>query len=425
MSAETLFHAHQVIDEVSLYSITLPAETTPDRVTALWAEGYATVVRLPLDEGASASVIERLDRLEAPESPVMLFLRRLERVTIRREHDGNCEEQLLTRSRRGVPGVAGDFASDLVTLDGATRYLVLSREVDPDAYSAAVAEAVSHHQLDRRYAESTSAVKVSVAVPYAADDAQAGRCYTFLPLGRKAPSPFPGHLNAPFYTDLARRDIDEANPLNRLLLDAAAGLCLDAAEVLTRWQDHAAPAAVIDLLCWDDERLPLLTGYADDHGAPLTGRVLMPARTPGTWLPLKDAWSWPVPGTSMLTADLATSACGVEFLRELPPERSRRLAGMMARLGVRPAPAPSQLAAWTETMLGVMLSSRNPISDWDVAYSDIARLFGESPEALRSRRVLLTDAWELQPCASGRRAWRGGPRPGGHAVLPAHDAADR
>ena len=75
----------QVIDEVSLYSITLPAEATPDRVAALWAEGYATVVRLPLDEGASASVIERLDRLEAPESPVMLFLRRLERVTIRRE----------------------------------------------------------------------------------------------------------------------------------------------------------------------------------------------------------------------------------------------------------------------------------------------------------------------------------------------------
>ena len=75
-----------------------------------------------------------------------------------------------------------------------------------------------------------------------------------------------------------------------------------------------------------------------------------------------------MPGTGMLTADLATSACGVEFLRELPPERGRRLAGMMARLGVRPAPPPSQLAAWTETMLGVMLSSRNPISDWDVAY---------------------------------------------------------
>ena len=195
-----------------------------------------------------------------------------------------------------MPEVTGDFACDLVTLDGTSKYLVLSREVDPVAYSAAVAEAVGHHQLDRRYAESTSAVKVSVAVPYAAGDAQAGRCYTFLPLGKKAPSPFAGHLNAPFYTDLARRDIDEANPLNRLLLDTAAGLCLDAAEALTHWRDDAAPTAVVDLLCWDDDRLPLLAGHAEDRGMPLTGRALMPARTAGTWLPLKDAWSWPGPG---------------------------------------------------------------------------------------------------------------------------------
>lgn len=68
----------------------------------------------------------------------MLFLRRLERVTIRRENDGNCEEQLLTRPRHSVTGVAGDFACDLVTLDGASEYLVLSPEVDPVAYSAAV-----------------------------------------------------------------------------------------------------------------------------------------------------------------------------------------------------------------------------------------------------------------------------------------------
>lgn len=35
-----------------------------------------------------------------------------------------------------MSGVAGDFACDLVTLDGASKYLVLSREVDTDAYNA-------------------------------------------------------------------------------------------------------------------------------------------------------------------------------------------------------------------------------------------------------------------------------------------------
>jgi hypothetical protein len=393
----------QVIDEVSLYSITLPADATPVRVAALWAEGYATVVRLPLDDGACGTVVERLDELEASEVPLMLFLKRLKRVTIRRESGGDGEERVLTRSRRSMPAVTGDFACDLVTLDDCSTYLVSSQEVERGAYRLAVREAIDRHQLDPRYAESTSTAEVSVAVPYAAADAHTGRCYTFLPLGRKAPSPFAGHLNAPFYTDLARKDIDDTNPLNRLLLDTAAGLCLDAAGAFTRWQDDASPATVLDLLCWDDDRLPLLAGHAGEHGTPLAERPLLPARTQGRWLTLRQVWRWPAPGTRVLTADLATAACGVEFLRELPPERRRRLDRMLAWLDLDAAPEPARLADWSEAMLGAMLRERRPIADWNAAYADIARLFEKSPGTLRSRRILLTDAWELKPCASGRR----------------------
>jgi hypothetical protein len=106
----------------------------------------------------------------------------------------------------------------------------------------------------------------------------------------------------------------------------------------------------------------------------------------------------------VLTADLATSACGVEFLRELPAERGRRLDVVLSWLDLDATPEPAQLEAWTEAMLGAMQHQRRPIADWDVAYLDIARLFEKSPDALRSRRILLTDTGELQPCASGRRA---------------------
>jgi hypothetical protein len=395
--------AQQVIDEVSLYSITLPTDTTPARVRAMWADGYVTVVRLPLDDGAGAIVMEHLDELEASEIPLMLFLKRLERVTLRRESSGGRAERVLSRSRSSVPMLTGDFTCDLVTLDDVGVYLVLSREVDPEAYRSAVSEAIDRHQLDPRYAESASAVEVSVAVPYAAPDAHVGRCYNFLPLGRKAPSPFAGHLNAPFYTDIPRKDIDETNPLNRLLLDAAAGLCLDAAHTLIRWTDDSAPAAVLDLLCWDDDRLPLLAEQAEEGGTPLAQRPLLPARTPAAWLTMVEARRWPVPEVGVLTPDLATSACGVEFLRELAPERCRRLDAVLAWLDLDAKPAPEQLATWVEAMLGTMLRQRRPIADWDAAYADIARLFQRSPEVLRSRRILLTDAWELQPCASSRR----------------------
>ncbi len=85
----------------------------------------------------------------------------------------------------------------------------MSRRVDPVAYRRAVLEAIDRRQLDPRYAESTSAVEASVAVPpYADADAHTGRCYTYLPMGRKAPSPCAGHLDAPFFTDLFRTDIE-------------------------------------------------------------------------------------------------------------------------------------------------------------------------------------------------------------------------
>lgn len=393
----------QVIEEVSLFSITLPTNATPEMVTALWAEGYVTVVRLPLDEGAEETVTDRLDELEASEVPLMLFLRRLERVTIRREQGDDCGEHVLTRSQQIVPAVVGDFVCDLVSLNRGGTYLVLSRGVEPDAYRSAVREAIDHRQLDPRYEDSSSAVEVSVAVPYGSADAHPGRCYTFLPLGRKAPSPFAGHLNAPFYTDLSRRDIDETNPLNRLLLDTAAGLSLDAADAFTRWHDDFSPSAILDLLCWDGERLQVLASHAAARGAPLAERPLLPARSHGTWLTMTEAWHWPVPETSVLTASLATSACGVQFLPELPPERGRRLDDVLSWLNLDAIPEPEQLADWTEVMLRALLREPHPISDWDAVYVDIARLFERSADALRSRHILLTDEWELKPCASGRR----------------------
>lgn len=407
-------HIRQVIDEVPLYSITLPAEGTPERVAALWADGYTTVVRLPLEEGADETVLERLDELEASEVPLMLFLKRLERVTVRRENDSTIEERVLTRVRGSAPAVSGDFTCDLVTLDENGTYLLLSRQVDPVAYQSAVREAIERRLLDPRYAESTAPVEVSVAVRYADVDAHVGRCYTFLPMGRKAPSPFAGHLNAPFFTDLSRTDIDETNALNQLLLASAAGLCLDAAEALTRWPDDAAPAAVLDVLCWDDDRLGLLISIAEAQGRPVDERPLLPAQASGRWLTPSAAWRWPVPDAGVLTAAFATTAGDVEFLRELPTRRQARLTGLLSRLGRNVTPAPERLADWVEQMMAVMRSEDRPIADWDRAYADIARLFEKSPDVLRSRRILLNESGELQPCAGGRT----GERPASREAAP-------
>lgn len=392
-----------VLEEMSLYSITVPSEHTPDRVSELWRQGFASVIRLPLREDASDVVVALLDEISGSSVPVLLFLRRLAQVTVQKEHGGNVTAVVLTRETESIPDLQVGSSCELVSLGGDDRYLVFNRAVSRKAVAAAIHSAVENYQLDSRWEKSKSPVEVSIAVPYGTPVATRGRFFTYLPLGEKAPSPFAGHLNAPFSTNLARTDVENANPLNRLLLSAIAELCLDAAEALTAWSE-CQPESVLDLVCWDSQWVSFLIEQAAAQGASLAERPLVPAQTSGRWISFNEAWRWPSSETGALTAASVTKACEVDFLPELEPGRVRRIKDMLAALGLSADPSSEQLATWTEAMLEDMRAKRRPIAEWDQAYADIALLFASQAGALRSRRILLTDDWELRPCASSGRA---------------------
>src|SRR6516165_8285613 len=91
--------------------------------------------------------------------------------------------------------------------------------VDPDRLRGAIQTALDEHLLTDKWSDWADAV-VSVAIPFDFD--VTGRIFTFLPMGEEARSPFPGHLNAPFFTKLDRTDLDPVHPLNDLLLTVAA-----------------------------------------------------------------------------------------------------------------------------------------------------------------------------------------------------------
>ncbi|TML72576.1 MAG: hypothetical protein E6G11_05040 [Actinobacteria bacterium] len=87
---------------------------------------------------------------------------------------------------------------------------------------AAIKQAHAERQLDDRWLEWEGDSEVTAAVRL--DTLQVeGRFYTFLPMA--VASPFSGHLNAPFYAKLDRRDVTRSRSLNRLFLDAGARAC--------------------------------------------------------------------------------------------------------------------------------------------------------------------------------------------------------
>lgn len=393
----------QVLDELSLYNITVPVDGVPARVAGFWAQGYASVVRLPLRADAGPAVDASIAEIESSDVPVMLFLDRLRQVDMHRVSSRAENVFELTRHSGAAPDLGDAFRGRIVDLGGEGRFLVLSREVDPGTVREVIAEAIAAGKLDQRWAASQEPMAVSIALAHEGTDAQAGRFYTYLPMGAKAPAPFAGHLNAPFFTNFARTDIPPDHPLNRLLLQEIARLCLDAARALTESGMRAAPGYVLDTLTWSEEHLPILIGEAELTGLPLADQPVVPTRDGQGWATLLEVWTWPSARTTVLDAERAHASCGVRFLPVLPRGRRARLEALLHSLDVNLDPEPERLAGWVELMVAAMAAERMPISQWSAVYTDLALLFAGRADALRGRAVLLTDDWQLRPCAAATR----------------------
>jgi len=395
--------AGYIRDEVSMYNLTLPVAEVPPEITELWTEGFVTVVRLPLVPDALLTVQNAIRELESSDVPVLLFLDRLCRVEVRRADDAT-KNFTLTRHIEATLHPAATFRSHIVNLVDEGTFLVLSRTVDPPSVRHVLSEAVATGKLDKRWAEWTSPVEVSIALPRGAADATPGRFYTFLPMGEKAPSPLAGHVNGPFFANFARTDVPTDHPLNALLLREIAGLCLAAAHALAGGGEPEVADDVLDLITWNSAYLPVLIDEAARSGQRLEDRPVIPTREPASWTTVGDAWTWPSDNTEVLTAGRVGRLCHLHFLPALAEGRDRRLRALISALDLNAEPDDQTLAEWIERTLADMLAAKAPISEWESAYSDLAKLFATTPDVLRSRNILLTEDWQLRPCAAAAAA---------------------
>ncbi|WP_436842338.1 sacsin N-terminal ATP-binding-like domain-containing protein [Streptomyces cyaneofuscatus] len=234
-------NAHEVATKYPPLQAPLPLDDVPATCRQLAAQGYVTIVRLPLlNEAARAEVQLRMDELGEAKVPVMLFLDRLAGLTLERraygsetgELDGRheaYERHELTRSeeRLAVPqdgaghGSAISFAT--VDLGPSGTFLVARGTVEKERLNSTLAKAVSSGLLDDTWQEWKRSAVVEVALPLPAlRRPRRGQTYTFLPMGENLAAPFPGHMNAPFFTKFDRTGLPPDHPLNVLLLDAVA-----------------------------------------------------------------------------------------------------------------------------------------------------------------------------------------------------------
>jgi hypothetical protein len=393
--------AERLVSEVSPLDLPLPAHVEDPELLRFGTEGFATVVRLPLRDGTAVEgVRHQLADLASADSPVLLFLDRIAslRLTVG-SADEDPEPTVLTRTERPSALVPTDEAVREVDLGEQGRYLLTRRSTSPAALQDALRKSTAARLVDTRWLEWDSEAWVGVALRLD-QPLQGGTTYTFLPMSE--PSPLAGHVHAPFFTKLARRDVSLDVPLNDFLMEEIAAACLDLLHTLRDHGEHAAVAAhVVDLAAWTPPRHTYLARACDNRGTGLSAELFVPVAGRSAWTSLDEGYAWPdYPTALSVVSAEAIAGLGYPVLDpQVGSERRARLAALhQAVVGSRMNPDSETLAEWVESLAGALNTDDPDFERWARFYDDLAVVFDRaSAPALRGRRVVLDQDLDLRP----------------------------
>lgn len=337
--------------------------------------GYATLVRLPLIAGKAAAIDAELGELFDERAPLALFLNRLSELVIECVRaDGTLESRTISRKRRSYPGVdtVELLKLDEVETDG-HRYLVARRSIPKPRFEDAVRRAVEAQYRVERWLDWEGEPEVSVAFPLGTE--MEGRYCAFLPM--EMASPFPGFLDGPFFPDPDRTSVSLRNPLNDMIVDFAAEICVALASGLAAQEATALDlvGAAVDALAWRDHRDRVLAAAEASLGE--CGALLLPTmRRPdggARWGRLDEVFDWDDAAHVSIKASWISKACGVPFIRRnLGSARMRLLADLADQAELTLAAWPQKVAEWIPDLAADLLRRRKlSLAAWEAFYRDL------------------------------------------------------
>ena len=302
--------AREVAATVPRYLVPLPLAEQPDDVVSYARRGYASTIVVPLRTAEAIELAKRQVQAFADlDVPLLLFLDRIAVFRIDVEMpDGPAYRRRLSRRQTAmgdVPGMAGCRMLE-VRVGEDRRFLVVQREVDKALVLDAVRQSVPRAPQIQRWLDWKGQPTVSVAVGLFPGAVAKGRLYNFLPMGDAAVAPLLGHLDAPFFTEIDRRNADFDLPLNTTLMEAAAAeTCAHAALYIAGQARTQIPQrAVFDLVAWTGRHAAKLDAALDGMGSSLAGAPVVPAIVVNSirWASLSGVSVWPAGRFSLMKA---------------------------------------------------------------------------------------------------------------------------
>ena len=407
----------EVAQTIPRYLVPLPLAEQPDEVVSYARLGYASVVVMPLRKAEAIELAKRqVQALADLEVPLLLFLDRIVdfRIEVQTPDDPVLRRRLSRRSIAigEVRSVEACRLSE-VRVGEDRRFLVVRREVDKARVLNAIKRSESRVPQIKRWLDWKGQPTVSVAVGLSPGAVAAGRLYNFLPMGDSAIAPLLGYLDAPFFTDIDRRDADFDLPLNETLMTAAAEACAHAAlHIAGQGITQIPQRAVFDLVAWTGRHAGTLDAALDRMGSSVADAPVIPmiAVDEVRWGSLSEVSVWPEESFSVMKAAEVAKRAGARLVSpEIDGDRLGRLEAMADREYLDLLPSGELLAEWSERFARSLAGRKVAARTWSRFYEDLNRVFAAADEklnALAGKSIILDRSKKLRP-AGGYDAERG------------------
>lgn len=386
--------AGEILRNMPCWFLPVVAEDRPGLIQRFASEGFASVVRMPLDSAqARASVLDQVEWLCALQTPLHLFLERLARITIEREPG-----QVHTLSRTVRQSWQRDHLDiQRVAVGDKQEFLFLGADLDAVEFRQQLDDSVGKGELPAKWQDWQGAARITVVVRLDASVEQ-GLLYCFLPLGAEALAPFAGYINANFYTKMDRRSINGSIGLNQYFIQSAAKLVRPGIEFLIEQDWPTSPGAVIDLMCWREPYAEIIRRTFSESDSSFLEQPILPVSAAGgvRWAPAISTHLWDTAPGAMFSSEAIVSATLTDiFTSSVTTLQRDAFVAFFDQIDKDFDPTPETMAQWVEAVALRLHEKNVSIETWALFYDEVAISLKESPSALFDKRFLLGQDGEL------------------------------
>lgn len=389
---------------LSPYLLPFPLDRQDDNATIsdFESRGFSTVICLPL-KNASALLLART-KIDQLADSALLFLEKTSSVRL----DSGINSRDLSRVDSPLLATESNGREIIITNNEAAteqRYWIWTREVILRDQDENVRDAVK--QLPGKWPQLEEA-SVSIGVKLEGAP-QPGILSIFLPTLLNTGCAT--HINAPFFGDMSRTNIDfgadddglersgAGTSYNRFLLFEAARLAISVAKRELAGQNSDAARALIDLFApWPTTHgsaqlwQQLTAAAAEEEAIDLNTEEWF--LSDQGWVALNQISLLPLRGSASTLAPemLRKHATFPTHIQELDSRRALIEAFSTAR-GIDPFPPSDDLASTVESIANELQAA--PEADWNSFWSDAGDLFNNDCGALIGKRVVLGNDGQL------------------------------